>query len=82
MIAIAESGSTKCEWVIIKEDSNEVARIRTQGFNPYFHSSELVKSKLLDNEEFFSFSWRNQGCTFLWSWLLKFRIEFNYRKRS
>jgi len=55
MIAIAESGSTKCEWVIIDERSIEVARIRTQGFNPYFHSSELVKTKLLGTDEFSSF---------------------------
>jgi len=55
MIAIAESGSTKCEWVIIDGNSIEVARIRTQGFNPYFHSSELVRTELLGTEAFSSF---------------------------
>ncbi len=46
MIYIAESGSTKCDAVFLKEDGTEVARIRTMGFNPYFHSAEFIDSEL------------------------------------
>lgn len=52
MIAIAESGSTKCEWLFLSDNGNEIASIRTQGFNPYFHSSDFVKSVLNENSEF------------------------------
>lgn len=46
MIAIAESGSTKCEWVILNEEGKVVQNFRTQGFNPDFHSSEYVYNTL------------------------------------
>lgn len=46
MIYIAESGSTKCDAVFLKRDGSEVARIRTIGFNPYFHSSDFMQSEL------------------------------------
>jgi len=36
MIAIADSGSTKTDWVILDSDLNEVFRTSTIGFNPYF----------------------------------------------
>ncbi len=46
MIYIAESGSTKCDAVFLENDGVEVARIRTIGFNPYFHSSEFIDAEL------------------------------------
>jgi glucosamine kinase len=46
MIAIAESGSTKCDWVILDSDGNEILRHKTNGFNPYFHSSSFVTEAL------------------------------------
>ncbi|NVK04436.1 MAG: ATPase [Flavobacteriia bacterium] len=46
MIFIAESGSTKCDWVLINRDGEEVGRWNTMGFNPYFHSSDLIRHKL------------------------------------
>ncbi len=46
MIYIAESGSTKCDAVFLENDGVEVARIRTIGFNPYFHSSEFIDTEL------------------------------------
>jgi len=39
---IADSGSTKTDWVIVDENSAIVDRIRTVGFNPYFQSSEFI----------------------------------------
>ncbi len=47
MIAIAESGSTKTEWIILDEKSGEIIKsIRTAGFNPDFHSSEHITTTL------------------------------------
>jgi len=34
MILIAESGSTKCDWVLIEKPENKVTRFRTKGLNP------------------------------------------------
>jgi N-acetylglucosamine kinase-like BadF-type ATPase len=52
MIVIAESGSTKCDWIILDDKHEVVQTAKTPGFNPYFHdqlfiSSELAKSKEL-----------------------------------
>lgn len=46
MIFIAESGSTKCDWVLIDRQGNEIGRWNTMGFNPYFHSSDLIRHKM------------------------------------
>lgn len=46
MVIIAESGSTKCDWVLINRSGEEVGRWTTMGFNPYFHSSDLIRHKL------------------------------------
>lgn len=46
MIAIAESGSTKCDWALLDEQGNVVKAFKTLGFNPYFHSTEFVSSTL------------------------------------
>lgn len=46
MIFIAESGSTKCDAVFVKEDGSEVTRINTMGFNPFFHTSAFIQQEL------------------------------------
>ena len=45
MILIADSGSTKCDWVLIKEDKSRENYL-TMGFNPFFHSSELIVNEI------------------------------------
>ena len=51
MILIADSGSTKTEWVLY-EGNNIVSRIRTQGLNPTQQSAEdisaILKAELKD----------------------------------
>ena len=42
MLAIAESGSTKTEWVLLNNENEVFKRIKTIGFNPDFHSQEVV----------------------------------------
>jgi len=48
MIFIVESGSTKSDWVLI-DDKNNQSFYSTMGFNPYFHSSDLIESELKKN---------------------------------
>lgn len=54
MLAIAESGSTKCVWVILDKNYKEVHRVRTMGFNPDFHSSEDVYKELMSKKDEFT----------------------------
>lgn len=48
MIVVADSGSTKCDWIISSVDE-EVAT-GTMGFNPFFHSTELIAREIGANE--------------------------------
>ena len=46
MILIADSGSTKSDWRLINSLGDNLKDFSTMGFNPYFHSSDLVEAKL------------------------------------
>ena len=50
MILIADSGSTKCDWALIKSE-NEVIEFNTMGFNPFFHSEQLISDTLKNHQE-------------------------------
>ena len=50
MIVVADSGSTKCDW-IFKSDA-ETKRVSTMGFNPMFHSTEFIVQELQKHEAF------------------------------
>jgi len=50
VILIADSGSTKSDWVAIDESGNEIKSFSTIGFNPYFHSADLVVEELTKSE--------------------------------
>lgn len=51
MYLLADSGSTKCDWVIVDDQFNEVARPMTMGFNPYFHSEAIISTAVKQNEK-------------------------------
>tara|TARA_R110002050_G_scaffold221441_1_gene357243 strand:- start:9030 stop:9899 length:870 start_codon:yes stop_codon:yes gene_type:complete len=51
MILIADSGSTKCDWVAIEKSGTEVLRTLTMGFNPYFHSQATISTAIKQNEQ-------------------------------
>ena len=51
MILIADSGSTKSDWLAIDENGEVLAQFSTMGFNPYFHSADKVESELIGTEE-------------------------------
>jgi glucosamine kinase len=46
MYLIAESGSTKCDWMLVDQLGNYVDLYKTMGYNPFFHSSEFIKDDL------------------------------------
>ena len=48
MILVADSGSTKCDWILVNGDQN--ISTTTMGFNPFFHDQNLIASKLRENE--------------------------------
>lgn len=45
-IIIADSGSTKTDWVIL-EGTKIVKEVKTIGFNPYFQTKEFITTELL-----------------------------------
>ena len=51
IILIADSGSTKSDWLAIDEHGEVLAQFNTMGFNPYFHSADKVESELNGTEE-------------------------------
>lgn len=51
MIAIADGGATKCDWVLLDENKNEVLRTQTIGFNPNVIRHDLIVAELLKNND-------------------------------
>ncbi len=51
MLLIADSGSTKTDWRLVDDGGKTVAKIKTEGLNPYFSSSQkiaaVIKQELL-----------------------------------
>ena len=50
-ILIADSGSTKCDWLAITEQGQELGEFHTMGFNPYFHDADLVEREMKANSD-------------------------------
>lgn len=50
-ILIADSGSTKCDWQLLDDSGKELAEFHTMGFNPYFHSADLVEEVMGKNAD-------------------------------
>jgi glucosamine kinase len=51
MYLIAESGSTKCDWMLVDKQGNYMDLYKTMGFNPFFHSSEFVAEDLRTHKD-------------------------------
>ena len=49
MILVADSGSTKCDWILVTEDGT-FHETNTMGFNPFFHTTELIAQKVREND--------------------------------
>jgi N-acetylglucosamine kinase-like BadF-type ATPase len=50
-ILIADSGSTKCDWLAITEHGQELGEFHSMGFNPFFHDSDLVEREMRANSQ-------------------------------
>jgi N-acetylglucosamine kinase-like BadF-type ATPase len=50
MLLIADSGSTKCDWMLVKENE-EAQSFNTMGFNPYFHNEAVISNAIRQNNE-------------------------------
>jgi len=50
MIIVAESGSTKCDWLINHNDG-KVLETHTMGFNPFFHQPDEILTHLRANQD-------------------------------
>lgn len=46
MLLLADSGSTKTDWRIVKPSGLTILEFKTQGINPYFKSPEQIKREL------------------------------------
>lgn len=55
MILIADSGSTKCDWILYNDDKANPIKIRTKGLNPAILSKKQLKNTITKNEDLFSY---------------------------
>ena len=53
MILVADSGSTKCDWVLL-DGENRVAELSTMGFNPFYHDVDFIVDALRKEAVFVS----------------------------
>lgn len=49
MIVVADSGSTKCDWVIIDPKTNARVETNTKGINPFFHNEIDIANEVFKN---------------------------------
>lgn len=52
MIIIADSGSTKCDWLVLNDNWDIVNHVKTMGYNPYFHDEYFIIGDLQQNSFF------------------------------
>ncbi|MBU6324193.1 MAG: hypothetical protein KJS92_01800, partial [Bacteroidetes bacterium] len=50
MLLIADSGSTKCDWVLVNPKGEEHP-FHTMGFNPFFHSTDFIAQEIRKNRD-------------------------------
>jgi len=55
MLLIADSGSTKCDWVLVNPQGLETT-FHTIGFNPFFHSTDFVVTEIQKNKELLDYA--------------------------
>lgn len=54
MILIADSGSTKCDWIVVDGDIRR--EFSTMGFNPFFHNEEIIIDAIQKNTDLYFYS--------------------------
>lgn len=63
MYFVVESGSTKSDWVLIRDKSNQ-STYSTIGFNPYFHTSDSISTEIEKSSEIMQVSKEIKGIWF------------------
>lgn len=53
MILIADSGSTKTDWIAISEHGEELFQTQTLGLNPQVLTREIIKERIINNFELY-----------------------------
>ena len=51
MILIADGGSTKCDWIVLDANGETLLKTRTKGLNPAVFKYEIIKERLLENQD-------------------------------
>ncbi|MFK7756822.1 MAG: ATPase [Flavobacteriales bacterium] len=51
MILIADSGNSRCKWALVEPDGTVIRQFKTEGINPYFHTTEKIKATLWEEDE-------------------------------
>lgn len=51
MIAIADGGATKCDWVLLDNNGNVILKTETIGFNPNVIKHNLISVEILKNQD-------------------------------
>lgn len=51
MILLADGGSTKCDWILLNSKGDELVRTQTKGLNPSVFTTQVLKSRLHENED-------------------------------
>ena len=49
MIVVADSGSTKCDWILIDINTGTKIETNTIGLNPFFHDEAFIANEVLKN---------------------------------
>ncbi len=49
MILIADGGSTKCDWILLDSEGEQVLKTRTKGLNPAVFKTEVLEARLDEN---------------------------------
>ncbi len=51
MILLADGGSTKCDWILLDHNGEQVFKTRTKGLNPAVFKSDILEARLYANED-------------------------------
>lgn len=53
MILIADGGSTKCDWILLDSEGEQILKTRTKGLNPAVFKTDILEQRLLENKDLF-----------------------------
>src|SRR5699024_5728760 len=51
MILIADSGSTKCDWVLLSHEGEVILKTQTLGINPNMLTTQMMHKRIAQSEE-------------------------------